>query len=257
MTSETAQDESLAAKGKQLSIKRSLLLLAIFVGSQIVFAIGFHLSINALGDAYPALKNLDREIIALTSTISAMLVALLWISIDLGRFGRGFGAQIGFRAAGEIRRHPLFLFLFAFLVVRLLVWAYRIILLPYLGIDNPVGGGTQMFAYFQANPSIVGFAAFSAMAFVIGPVVEELVFRGYLQSALSRRIAPLFAIILTSLVFMLLHGPTILWPAYFLHSVLFGWIYAHTKSIKMAMLFHMLNNLYYLVVAMAGLSWLT
>ena len=256
MSTEQRQVQGNSGRHKLLTIRRSLLVLGIFVGSQIAFGLGYYLFAGALGDTYPGLKTLDSEIVSLVSTISAGLLTLLWIAVDLGRFGRGFAFQIGFNAAEERLRHPILLLVLAFIGTRILVWTYRTIALPYLGLEDAVGGGSQMFAYIQENFSVVSFSGFMALAFLIGPIVEELVFRGYLQSALSRRIAPWLAIFFTSLVFILLHGPMILWPMYFMHSVLLGWIYAHTKSIKLAIAFHMLNNFYYLVAALSGLSWL-
>lgn len=257
MSVDYKKGEELSNRDKQLTIRRSLFVLSFFVGLQIALGLGFYLSINLFGDKFQSLKTLDTEIVSLVSTMCASVITLAWISIDISRFGRNFARQIGFTPAVERpQQRSILLLIFAFIVIRLLVWAYRTIALPYFGFEDVIGGGSQMFAYVQENLSVIGMTGFMALAFFIGPITEELVFRGYMQSALSRRMAPWLAIIFTSLVFILLHGPMILWPMYFMHSVLWGWIYAHTKSIRLAVAFHMLTNFYYFGAALSGLSWL-
>ena len=46
--------------------------------------------------------------------------------------------------------------------------------------------------------------------------------------------------------------PMLLWPMYFIYSVAWGWIFMHTKSLKMSIAIHMLSNLFYTVVAAMG-----
>ena len=81
------------------------------------------------------------------------------------------------------------------------------------------------------------------------PVLEELVFRGYFQSALARRMPVWGAIAVTSLLFTFSHGPMALWPMYFMFSTAWGWVFARTGSVKAAIAFHVLNNVYYTLVA--------
>ena len=133
-----------------------------------------------------------------------------------------------------------------------LAWAYRSVLLPLVDQGGIIGGGSQMFAHIQETGSVPGMAGFLILALVVGPVMEEVVFRGYLQSALARRMPGWGAVSITSFVFMTGHGPTILWPMYFIYSVAWGWIFMHTRSLKTAILIHMLSNLFYTVIAVMG-----
>lgn len=109
-----------------------------------------------------------------------------------------------------------------------------------------------MFAIIQETRSGLGMIGFLALALIIGPVMEEVVFRGYLQSALAKRMPGWGAITITSLIFMAGHGPTVLWPMYFIYSVAWGWVFMRTRSLKTAILFHMLSNLFYTIVAVMG-----
>jgi membrane protease YdiL (CAAX protease family) len=106
-----------------------------------------------------------------------------------------------------------------------------------------------MFAHIRETGSMLGMAGFLVLALIVGPVMEEVIFRGYLQSAFTRRLPEWGAILITSLLFMAGHGPMLLWPMYFIYSVAWGWLFMHTKSLKMAIAVHMLSNLFYTVVA--------
>ncbi len=242
---------------KQLTIKRSLFLIGLFIGLQTILGLGFYFLSGMSGSANNAgTTNIDIEVATLGANLSAGLLILLLLSRDLRRFGKNFSAQIGLGAYSETLRKSLVVIVAAFLATRLLVLIYRVFILPYFGMSDVVGGGTKLFVYVQSTDSLLIMTAFLILALVIGPIVEEILFRGYLQSALMQRLPTWFAIALTSIGFMLIHGPPILWPTYFLHSVLWGWIYARTKLVKYAILFHMLSNTYYLVISLSGLDFL-
>ena len=95
-------------------------------------------------------------------------------------------------------------------------------------------------------------SGFLLLALLVGPIMEEVVFRGYLQSSLAKKIPAWAAILITSIVFTIGHSPMILWPMYFLYSVTWGWILVRTGSLKLAILIHILSNLFYAVVGFAG-----
>lgn len=109
-----------------------------------------------------------------------------------------------------------------------------------------------MFAHIKESGSALKMTGFLVLALMIGPVMEEVVFRGYLQSALARRMPAWAAITITSFLFMLGHGPIILWPMYFIYSVAWGWIFLRTRSLKTAIAIHILSNLFYTVVGVMG-----
>ena len=133
-----------------------------------------------------------------------------------------------------------------------IAWTYRSVILPLVGQGGIIGGASQMFAHIQDAGSVFGMTGFLVLALIVGPVMEEIIFRGYLQSALARRMPHWGAIAITSLLFMAGHGPTILWPMYFVYSIAWGWIFMHTRSLKMAIAIHVLSNLFYTVVAVMG-----
>jgi membrane protease YdiL (CAAX protease family) len=88
----------------------------------------------------------------------------------------------------------------------------------------------------------------------LGPLVEELLFRGVLLSALLRRYPAGWAIAGSSLVFALAHLPGLQWQWYALPDLLLlalvlAWLRLKSASIWPAVVAHGLNN------AFAALAW--
>jgi membrane protease YdiL (CAAX protease family) len=188
----------------------------------------------------------------MTSVLIAGAIVLLWLWTDIRRLGPSFLPQIGLRKSAVPTRQAVLFVLLALSGVHFAAWIYRSVILPLVGQGGIIGGGSQMFAHIQETGSTFGMAGFLILALIVGPVMEEFVFRGYLQSALARRMPEWAAVLITSLIFMAGHGPILLWPMYFVYSVTWGWIFVHTKSLKTAIAIHVLSNVFYTVVAVMG-----
>lgn len=103
--------------------------------------------------------------------------------------------------------------------------------------------------------------AFRFSVLIMGPlvsgVVEELGFRGYMQSHLER-IGPTFAILVTSVAFTLLHGTHGLLyllavaPGFFLASVIYGYLAQKSGSILPGMALHFAADLAYSYFVLLG-----
>lgn len=77
---------------------------------------------------------------------------------------------------------------------------------------------------------------------VIGPVLEELLFRGAITGALLRQYTPTKAILISALLFGVFHiNPAQMLPA-FLIGILFAWTYYKTASLVPCILMHIFNN---------------
>lgn len=78
---------------------------------------------------------------------------------------------------------------------------------------------------------------------LLAPVLEEVVFRGAVLKALvDRTQRPALAIVLSALIFALLHFNPAQMPHAFLVGLLLGWLCLRTGSIVPGILFHWLNN---------------
>lgn len=77
---------------------------------------------------------------------------------------------------------------------------------------------------------------------VFAPIFEEWLCRGIILRGLLKKVSPAWAIIISSLIFGLIHMN--LWQAIpaFLIGVLLGYVYYKTGSLKLTMLMHCVNN---------------
>ncbi len=79
------------------------------------------------------------------------------------------------------------------------------------------------------------------LAVLVAPLLEELLFRGFLQPLLVQNLSDRGGIVLTSLLFALLHGWSAFLPIFVL-SLVIGGVMLRTQRIAAAWLVHALNN---------------
>ena len=77
---------------------------------------------------------------------------------------------------------------------------------------------------------------------VLGPVVEEVFFRGVLTRELLKRYKPTTAILVSGLVFGIIHINPAQVVGACISGFFFAWLYARTRSILPGILIHILNN---------------
>lgn len=100
--------------------------------------------------------------------------------------------------------------------------------------------------------SPIDLALFGALAVTLAPLFEELFFRGFLQPLLSRTFGLLSGILITALVFGLMHAPEYAWAwqyvvAVSLAGAVFGWVRARTNSIIPSVIMHGCYNLVFVI----------
>ena len=103
-------------------------------------------------------------------------------------------------------------------------------------------------------------------ACIFGPTIEEICFRGIVLGGLLRtRCRPWLAILISTLLFALLHGLGANIVTAILFGILVGWLYWHTGSIIPGLIIHITNNsltaidlsnqtnTFYLIILVVGL----
>lgn len=86
-----------------------------------------------------------------------------------------------------------------------------------------------------------GWGGILAIA-IVGPVLEEVLFRGAITKSLLEKYSPATAIFISSLIFGVFHiNPIQILPA-FLTGLLLAWTYYKTGSLIPCILMHILNN---------------
>lgn len=90
---------------------------------------------------------------------------------------------------------------------------------------------------------------FMIYALVVAPIIEELLFRGYLLNVFFPK-TPWLGIVFSATIFGLLHISTdpIYFFSKFILGILLGMVYEKTKNIKASIIVHLLNNLSALVI---------
>jgi membrane protease YdiL (CAAX protease family) len=107
-------------------------------------------------------------------------------------------------------------------------------------------------AIFAAAPPVV-WLPLVILLLVLGPLMEELLFRGWLLGGLRERMGDGWALLLTSLLFAL--GHLSLWnaPGHFLGGLILGWVALRSGSITTSLALHSLWNLTWLIRVLAQL----
>ena len=142
------------------------------------------------------------------------------------------GERLGFHLVG------------AYVVFGLLWWPLCVLayplLLQWLGVTPEA---QPHLAYFT-DPDVSGprFWGCIGMICLLGPVVEELVFRGFLQTGLRRMFAkPWTAIIVTGFLFGLMHSVQVALPIA-LMGCFFGYLRERSGGLLIPIAAHVLHN---------------
>lgn len=77
---------------------------------------------------------------------------------------------------------------------------------------------------------------------VLGPVLEEMMFRGVITKVLLQKYSPVKAILLSAFIFGFFHVNPAQVAGAMLSGVLFAWLYYKTGSLIPCILIHILNN---------------
>ena len=77
---------------------------------------------------------------------------------------------------------------------------------------------------------------------IAAPILEELIFRGIILNGLLKSYSPLKSIIISSLLFGLIHLNPWQFIGASIGGILSGWVYFKTKKITLPIIIHMTNN---------------
>jgi len=87
-----------------------------------------------------------------------------------------------------------------------------------------------------------GKTLIAVSAIILAPLLEEVLFRGLLQSMLRRYVKPWPAILLTSILFVAVHHEPQNMPALFILSLVLGYNYERTGRLFSPILIHAFFN---------------
>jgi membrane protease YdiL (CAAX protease family) len=127
-------------------------------------------------------------------------------------------------------------------------WNY---LLHLLGLPE---APQELIAIFAGTKSLLVIAGMLVVACVLAPLSEELVFRAGLYRFVRQKIGRLPALLISGLLFGLLHGN---WTGFFplaVFGMILALVYEATGSIRVSILVHALFNLNTILYVLSGLA---
>lgn len=128
---------------------------------------------------------------------------------------------------------------FGFMVVWVPIF---MILYPY--VVRLVGSDLspqEALQYFARRPEGGSLWLSVAMVCIAAPLAEEVLFRGFLFRLVSSLASPAAALVLTSVLFGLVHEPSVRIPVTFL-GLLFGYLRLRSGGVGASILAHMVHN---------------
>ncbi len=173
-------------------------------------------------------------------------LAMLWLHLRKGVRHQ----QIGLFARSRLSTmHTVVLGVGLMLATMLISYLYSTYVVPGKELQGPVNALIGGIPKTPLNHVIL----FLTIA-VVAPILEELLFRGYLQSALMHHMKPWAAIAIASTVFGIIHFQPLAFPMLAMLGAVFGYLYHKTGSLKVNMALHVINNGAAYVLMALGLS---
>lgn len=230
----------------QANIKNMNIWLAIFVT---LFFIKYPEIVLGLSDGlfkstdvimYNDLKPLfNILVLIITSVSTVVIVAKLFVEIDDDSKEHTQEDKI-FDSVAKKRLINIFLIMIGYILIR------NAILLPIFDIFE------NQFENEGLNPSInkftfdqillyIGIYIYQSLA--IAPVTEEILFRGIILKGIMHKYSIKKSIIISSILFAIIHGSLQQGLYAFISGIIFSLIYIYTGSIKFSIMAHFINNI--------------
>ena len=168
----------------------------------------------------------------------AGLLTVLWL---MHRRGFGWPAAFGLRSSGWRTRAWLGVVLYvgALPFVAVGAWTYRLFL---FAVRYPIEPQSVVQLFAESTTPLWVQAYLVALAVLVAPFIEELLFRGILLPLLLRHARPVLAVSMVSLLFATLHLHVPSLVPLFLIATAFSLAYIHSGSILVPTIMHALFN---------------
>jgi uncharacterized protein len=227
------------------TIAKSLALIALYFVLQFVMTIAV-MGVMTIADPNAMKATMDNQAAIMSDPMAA--IGVVWGLVAAGVVMLGIigwtlreparAIRIGLFTPSRLSLAETALTAFTLLIGAFFFnWVYATYIVP----------GVELQAELQAilkalDSSTMGlFLKIMAIA-ILAPLIEELLFRGYLQTALMEKMNHHVAIWVAAFIFALIHLQPMAIPGLMLLGAAFGYIYYRTGSLKTCIVLHMINN---------------
>lgn len=203
-----------------------------------VVTLGISIGLDKSGRNPVALAR-DLSFIAMPTILSLIasslvLLGLFWL--HLGKDGRA--ARIGLTRWSRLSLLQTITWAIGLIALGLAFnYLYANYVIPDIKVQESL---RKMFAALPGTPlnKVMLFVAIAGIA----PLLEELLFRGFVQNALAKKLPTWGAILGASAIFGAVHMDYHAFPALMAMGAVFGLLYHKTGSLRVNIVAHMINN---------------
>lgn len=174
--------------------------------------------------------------------VASSLLQLVLMGFYLRKSGRMRG--LGLTDFGRMPfAHATGLAILLVIAAMVFNFIYATYLIPGIGMQDEMAKILSAIPRTPFNISLLVFAIA-----IMAPIVEEVLFRGFLQNALTKYVPIWAAILLSSFLFAVVHLQLYAIPGLMSLSIAFGYLYHRTGSLRTNIILHMANNAFALLV---------
>lgn len=207
--------------------------LALVLGMLVAFVVLIMAGVAIAAVADPRLRTDQTPLVLPTQlALYAFIYLSFWLDFKT-RYGRPVMSSLGWRPAR----------------INLFFCALGGVLLAFIisAIAAALHTPTVKSPFDQLTSSTLSIVLFGITAVLIGPLFEEMFFRGFIQPLLTRTFGAIAGILLTAALFGSLHAPEYSWAwqyalAVSLAGAVFGWLREKTNSIVPSTVMHACFN---------------
>lgn len=171
---------------------------------------------------------------------SIIQLGLMWLY--LRRSARM--TSVGLNDFGRMRfAHATGLAVLLVIAAMVFNFVYATYLIPGIGMQDEMA---KILSAIPPTPLNITLLIFAIA--IMAPIVEEVLFRGFLQNALAKYVPFWAAILLSSFLFAVVHLQPYAILGLMSLSLAFGYLYHRTGSLRTNIILHMANNAFALLV---------
>lgn len=214
-------------------MKRTIVLLAF----NIIITLGIGIALGMVGFIFELANFPKDQINDITTVLLEVLAAAITIYYGY-RKGYMRRSDFSYNLSGGQTGYTFILFLLLFILIGIFE--------EYVPLPN-------LFKWMNIDfttPSTI------IAAVIVAPIGEEIIFRGMITKLLLEEYRPTKAILISALIFGIIHFNPAQIPGAFIIGILFGWLYYRTGSIIPGIVLHFINNAGYVIgVIYLGEDW--